>query len=107
MSFERVTLRTDMTLAKIKKTLSEQKPILAKKFNVKEIALFGSYVRGENKKDSDIDILVEFSSPIGLFDFMDCEEYIEKILGVKVDLVSKKALKPIIGKRILKEKIIV
>ncbi|PIR17887.1 MAG: nucleotidyltransferase [Deltaproteobacteria bacterium CG11_big_fil_rev_8_21_14_0_20_49_13] len=94
-----------MTLRKIKTILTAQKLILAKKFNVKEIALFGSYVRGENKSNSDIDILVEFFQPIGLFAFMDCEEYLEKILGIKVDLVSKKALKPQIGKQVLKEMI--
>ncbi len=65
--------------------------------------MFSSYVRGEEKKRSDIDILVEFSEPVGLFEFMDMEEYLEKLLGVKVDLVSKKALKPRIGQRILKE----
>lgn len=92
-----------MTLKKIKTVLSTQKPILAKKFNIKEIAVFGSYVREENRKNSDIDILVEFFQPIGFFAFIDCEEYLAKLLGVKVDLVSKKALKPQIGKRILKE----
>lgn len=94
-----------MTLKKMKTILGAQKPVLAKKFNIKEIALFGSYVRGENRGGSDVDILVEFSQPIGLFAFMDCEEYLKKILGIKVDLVSKKALKPFIGKQVFKEKI--
>jgi predicted nucleotidyltransferase len=92
-----------MTLKKIKRVLSSQKSILAKKFNIREMAIFGSYVRGKNKKDSDLDILVDFSQPIGLFAFVDCEEYLKQLLGVEVDLVSKKALKPQIGKRVLKE----
>ena len=76
---------------------------LEEKYKVKEIGVFGSYVRGEQKKRSDIDILVEFKEPIGLFEFMDLEEFLKNLLGVKVDLVSKKALKPIIGKYILRE----
>jgi len=73
------------------------------KYKVREIGIFGSYVRGEELKGSDIDILVEFKEPIGLFKFLDLEEYLENLLGKKVDLVSKKALKPQIGKQILKE----
>ena len=91
----------------IKRTLLQHKAELKKKFKVKTIGVFGSYVRGEQKRGSDVDILVEFEDPIGLFEFMDLEEHISKLLGVKVDLVSKKALKPHIGERILQEVIIV
>jgi len=91
----------------IKKILLEHKPIFTKKFKVKEIAIFGSYVRGEYKEDSDIDILVEFSEPVGLFAFLDLEEYLQQLLGTKVELVSKKALKPRIGERILREAVAV
>ena len=52
-------------------------------------------------------MLVEFEEPIGLFEFMDLEMYLSRLLGVKVDLVSKKALKPHIGQHILKEVIAV
>jgi len=55
--------------------------------------VFSSCVRGEEGKNSDIDIFVEFKEPVGLFEFMDLEEYLENLLGGKVDLVSKKALK--------------
>ena len=92
-----------LTLAEIDKIIKKHKLELEEKFKVKEIGVFGSYVRGEQKKRSDIDILVEFKSPIGLFEFMDLEEFLKNLLGVKVDLVSKKALKPIIGKYILRE----
>jgi predicted nucleotidyltransferase len=54
-----------------------------------------------------VDVLVEFEEPIGLFEFMELEEYLSDLLGVKVDLVSKKALKPHIGERILQEVIMV
>lgn len=90
-------------LNKIKEILKQNKKELKDKYKIKEIGVFGSYVRGEEKKRSDIDILVEFKEPVGLFEFMDLEEYLEELLGVKVDLVSKKALKPRIGQHILKE----
>lgn len=90
-------------LEQIKKILNENKPIIMKKFKVKEIGIFGSYVRGENKPNSDLDLLVEFKEPVGFFAFLDLEEYLTDILEIKVDLVSKKALKPRIGKYILEE----
>ena len=91
----------------IKRTLLQHKTELHKRFKVKTIGVFGSYVRGEQKQQSDVDVLVEFEEPIGLFEFMDLEMYLTSLLGVNVDLVSKKALKPHIGKRILEEVIIV
>lgn len=91
------------TLEQIKKIISNSKSTITSKFKVKEISVFGSRVRRENKTGSDIDILVDFYEPIGFFTFMDLEEYLGRKLGVKVDLVSRKALKPIIGKQILKE----
>lgn len=90
-------------LTQIKEKIASRKASISKEFKVKEIGVFGSYVRGEQKKKSDIDILVEFSEPISLFKFVDLEFYLEKLLGAKVDLVSKGALKPHIGKRILQE----
>lgn len=87
----------------IKAVLEKHKPEIQKKFKVKKIGIFGSYIKGEEKEKSDIDILVEFSEPVGLFRFMDLEEYLQTIFGVKVDLVSRKALKRHIGERILRE----
>jgi predicted nucleotidyltransferase len=88
---------------KIKTILTQNKPIIKNRFFVKNIGLFGSCVRGEQTKNSDIDILVDFLKPISLFDFLELEEYLENKLGSKIDLVTKKALKPNIGKRIIKE----
>lgn len=90
-------------LEEIKKLLKGSKPILRERFMVKEIGIFGSLVREEEKKTSDVDILVEFYKPIGFFKFLELEEYLEEIVGRKVDLVSKKALKPRIGRYILEE----
>ncbi len=87
----------------ILRVLKELKPEINAKYKVKEIGIFGSFVREEQSETSDIDILVEFEAPIGLFKFLELEEYLESRLGRKVDLVSKKELKPRIGRYILKE----
>ncbi|MBI5683306.1 MAG: nucleotidyltransferase family protein [Deltaproteobacteria bacterium] len=92
-----------MKFDEIKKTLALHKDKFRKNFKVKEIGIFGSYVKGEEKKTSDIDILVDFAEPVGFFKFLELEEYIEDLLHAKVDLVSKKALKPRIGRYILEE----
>lgn len=76
---------------------------LRSKFNVKRIAVFGSTARGDNKKNSDIDIIVEFDEPIGFFAFIELENYLSKILGKDVDLTTKKALKSAVKNEILKE----
>ena len=91
----------------IKKILQEHKLNFSRKFKVKELSIFGSFVRGEQKRKNDIDILVEFSEPVSFFAFLDLEEYLSELLGLKVDLVSKKALKPRIGKFILQEMVTV
>jgi len=78
---------------------------LKEKYGVKEIGIFGSYVSGEYKEKSDLDILVEFEedAKIGLLKFVNLENYLSDLIGVKVDLVEKSALKPRIGKNILRE----
>jgi uncharacterized protein len=91
----------------IRRMLSGQKMKLKKKFKVKTIGVFGSYVHGEQRISSDVDVLVEFGEPVGLFEFMALENYLSDLLDVKVDLVSKKALKPHIGEHILKEVIMI
>jgi predicted nucleotidyltransferase len=91
------------SLDELKRILSEHRPEIKKKFKVQSIGIFGSYVRGKSKKRSDVDVLVEFSEPIGIFVFLDLEEYLQGLFGLKVDLVSKKALKPKIGENILNE----
>ena len=87
--------------------IEQLKPLLADSFKVQTIGIFGSYVRGEQKKKSDLDILVEFSEPIGLFKFVELEDFLSQELNLKVDLVMKDALKPRIKDSILKEAIYV
>ncbi len=91
------------TKEEILRILKDELPYLREKFNVKSIGLFGSYVRDEQKDKSDVDILVEFSKPIGFFKFMELEEYLSKKLGIKVDLVTPDALKPMIKPQIMRE----
>ena len=91
------------TLEEIKEILIREKPFLKEKYKVKDVGIFGSYVRGDQQDKSDLDILVEFESPVGFFKFLEIEEYLEKITGIKVELVTKKALKPRIGEYILRE----
>jgi predicted nucleotidyltransferase len=92
-----------MSLDEIKKVLRDYKAVLKDKYHVNTLGIFGSYVRSEQADDSDLDILVDFTSPISLFEFIDMEEELSKLLHAKIDLVSRNALKPYIGKRILNE----
>lgn len=83
--------------------LRQRMPELAERHKVKSLGVFGSYVRNEQKKGSDLDVLVEFYETVSLFDYIDLKNYLSDLLGVKVDLVMKEALKPHIGKHILRE----
>ena len=86
----------------IQQRLSALKPHLKVKYNVDELGIFGSYSRGEADEKSDVDLLVSFSKPIG-WEFFDLEEELEKELGMKIDLVTKNALKQQIKNKILSE----
>lgn len=87
----------------ILKILRQELPYLKEEYKVKSIGVFGSYVKEEYRKGSDIDVLVEFYDVPSLLRFIKMENYLSDVLGVKVDLVMKDALKPEIGKHILKE----
>ena len=90
-------------IERIKSEIEKSMPILKDRYKVKTIGIFGSYVRGKQKKKSDVDILVEFEEVPGLLTFLEIENFLSDILNIKVDLVMKDALKPVIGKHILKE----
>lgn len=91
------------TIKDIKKIIQKNKKELKEKYGLIEIGIFGSYVRGEQDENSDIDILVEVKRPMGFVKFIKLENHLSKIFGAKVELVTKKALKPYIGRRILQE----
>lgn len=86
----------------IEERIKQNKSHLADHFFVSKIGLFGSYARGEQTTESDIDILIECVKPIG-WDFIDLKDYLENILERKVDLVTLNALKPQLRDDILKE----
>jgi len=83
--------------------LREKLPEIREQYNVRSMSVFGSYLHQTQSQESDLDLLVEFEVSPTLFQFIRLENYLTKILGVNVDLVMKDALKPAIGKRVLKE----
>lgn len=91
------------TIEEIKKILNDQIPILKERYGVKKIGIFGSYIRSETRKDSDLDLLVEFDKSIDLLMFINLENYLSDIIGIKVELSMKDVLKRRIGEHILKE----
>lgn len=96
-------LPTLPTVEDLIENLRKYLPKLRKRYGVKLLGIFGSYIRGEADRDSDLDVLVEFERAPSFFEFIELEDYLGKLLGVKVDLVMKSALRPAIGRRILEE----
>ena len=92
-------------LSKIQTTLRQVLPQMQEKYQVRQLGIFGSFVRGEQTADSDIDVLVEFepTARFGLLTFCQLENELSDLLNRKVDLVMKDGLKPRIGERILQE----
>lgn len=100
------TKNTPSVLEQALRILRAQLPALRARYGVKTLGVFGSYVRGEQKKRSDLDILVEFDdqdNPLSLLEFIALKNHLSDLLKVKVDLVEKSTLKPAIGKYILEE----
>ena len=87
----------------IEKILASHKAELCRKYSIKEIGIFGSFARGEQEETSDVDILVDFYELPDLFKFCEIERVLEEILGVKVDLVRKPAIREELKENILSE----
>ena len=92
------------------KTLEEIKVIIAKhedeikgKYGLKEIGIFGSYVKGKQEETSDVDILVKFEKPVSLLQIVSLENYLSDIVGIKVDVVPKKNIRAELKESILRE----
>ena len=94
---------TTKTLEHIEENIKANKRYLNERYKVKEIGVFGSYLYGEEKITSDLDLLVEFDEPIGLFDFIRLENELTRLTGVKVDLVVRESLKPRIKESVINE----
>jgi uncharacterized protein len=90
-------------LATILAELRALQPELKKRYPIKQMGVFGSWVRGEQREDSDLDVLVDFNGRLTLIDIAGLQNELTDALGIEVDLVMKNALKPRIGKRILAE----
>jgi len=80
--------------------LAQLKPKLEQEYPIIELGIFGSYARGEQQPDSDLDILVAFEQPVTLFDLVRLENELTEELGIEVDLVTKDSLKPRIETRV-------
>ena len=95
------------SLKEIRQVLKANKKNIFKTYGVKELGIFGSYVRGEAKKRSDIDILVDFNSLPDVFLLIDLEEHLKGLLKKKVDLVRKGAIRPELSASIFSETVYV
>ena len=97
--------RKNEHLSAIQKTLHDKLPDLRQRYGIKSLGIFGSYLHGTQNKRSDLDLLVEFyeDAPVTLIGFVTLEREIATYLGLRVDLVERGTLKPMIGKRILSE----
>lgn len=91
------------TLEEMRARLRAHLPELEADYGVRSLALFGSWVRHQERADSDLDVLVSFNKVPGLIRFSRLENELSDLLGLKVDLVPRDALKPRIGERILRE----
>ena len=87
----------------IRKIINKHEEILKKKYKVKKMALFGSYLRKQTRKDSDLDIVVEFCESVSLLKLVALENFLTDILGTKVDVVPKEDIRPELKKNILSE----
>lgn len=85
--------------------LQEQSQALMDSYPISALFLFGSVARDEAREDSDVDILVEFSQPIGLFQLIALKEDLETLLGRRVDIGTQRSLKPQVKGRVLQEAI--
>ena len=96
-----------MKVDKIKKILTKYKNRLDREFKVKEIGIFGSYLYGKQKVNSDIDVLVSFREAVSLLDLIKLENFLTSLIGIKVDLIPKEDLRVELQEKILKETIYV
>ena len=85
--------------------LQKERQELVDRYNISALSVFGSVARDDARQDSDVDILVEFSQPVGLFQFIELQQKLEALLGSNVDLGTPRSLKPRIKERVMQEAI--
>ena len=91
------------TIKEIKTILHRQNAKLKEKYGLRVVEIFGSYARGEQRSESDIDLLVEILKPISLLELVGAEIYLSEILGIKVELVPKRSVREETKKTISRE----
>jgi predicted nucleotidyltransferase len=91
------------SLDEIKKILINQKILLSEKYKINRLGIFGSYVRGEQKKESDLDVLIDYEEVPSLITLIELENHLSNVLGLNVDLVTRKGIKPQLRSNILEE----
>ncbi len=96
-------MQDEAILLNIRRKLHQHLPLLSDQYQVKSLGFFGSYARHEQNTGSDLDLLVTFNETPSLLKFIELENYLTDLLGIKVDLVMQDTLKPKIGRRILSE----
>ena len=89
------------TLNEIQELLHQYKPMIQEKYKVRELGIFGSYVRGEQNEESDVDVLIDYEEAPSLLQLIDLENFLTEHLGIKVEVVTKNGLKPKRRERIL------
>jgi predicted nucleotidyltransferase len=94
-----------MKRAEVLRILHEMRGELAEKYGVKSLVLFGSVARDEARPDSDVDLLVEFDRPVGLFAFIGLKQFLEMLLACQVDIGTLRSLKPRLKDRLLEDAI--
>ena len=94
-------------LESIGEVVKQHSEALRDNYKVRRLGVFGSVARGDYTQSSDVDMLVEFSKPVDLFEFVELRDFLSDMLNVRVDLVTKSALKPLIKEQILKDTIYV
>ncbi len=95
------------TVEEIRRLLKEHAPVLAERYGVRVVGIFGSYGRGEQHEQSDLDLLVEYLKPISLLELVGAELYLSDVLGLRVEMVSRRALRQELRDKILQEAITV
>ncbi|KYC43011.1 DNA polymerase beta [Scytonema hofmannii PCC 7110] len=91
------------TLAEIEQILRQSKPILRENYQITQLGIFGSYVRGEQTENSDVDVLIDYEYAPTLFKLVEVRDYLSNLIGMKVDIVTKNGLKPRIREHVLSE----
>jgi uncharacterized protein len=91
------------TLDEIKQILSERKSWLCETYQITELGIFGSYARGEQTQNSDVDVLIDYEQSPTLFKLVNLRNYLKDLTGLSVDIVTKNGLKPGVRERVLSE----